>query len=310
MSKDVNKESANADSTISTIIKERETYSFTVSNKTNIDIAMQEFINNKIKSGTKMSSYIRYLIEKDMQNNGIVVDGYDYPTQNSSAPSTNNSDIVNKLNSLEQAILNNNKYGGQTAYDKLVNIEFLLKNTSMGQPIHQMVSQPVANPVIDNTNVLNKLELIMNLINSKDNSNVNYDLEFRDLSRKIIDVENLIIKKNDNLNLDDNILEKLSDIENLISEQSSNGDSRQIKTLTAAITKLSEQIDAQTELIDNLNDTIANQNKLIKMMSSSDSSANISNSRASRSEVSVDEDYDERREQAKKRASSMIESEF
>lgn len=307
MSKDANKESANADSTI---IKERETYSFTISNKTNIDVAMQEFINNKIKSGTKMSSYIRYLIEKDMQNSGIVVDGYNYPTQNSSAPSANNSDIVDRLNSLEQAILNNNKYGGQIAYDKLVNIEFLLKNTSMGQPIHQMVSQPVANPIVDNTSVLNKLDLIMNLINSKDNSSINCDLDLKNLSRKLNDIENLLVKKNDNLNLDDNILEKLSDIESLISEQSSNNDSRQIKILTTAITKLSEQIDSQTELIDNLNDTIANQNKLIKMMSTSDSSTNISNSRASRSEVSIDEDYDERREQAKKRASSMIESEF
>ena len=307
MSKDANKESANADSTI---IKERETYSFTVSNKTNIDVAMQEFINNKIKSGTKMSSYIRYLIEKDMQNSGIVVDGYNYPTQNSSAPSANNSDIVDRLNSLEQAILNNNKYGGQIAYDKLVNIEFLLKNTSMGQPIHQMVSQPVANPIVDNTSVLNKLDLIMNLINSRDNSSINCDLDLKNLSRKLNDIENLLVKKNDNLNLDDNILEKLSDIESLISEQSSNNDSRQIKILTTAITKLSEQIDSQTELIDNLNDTIANQNKLIKMMSTSDSSTNISNSRASRSEVSIDEDYDERREQAKKRASSMIESEF
>lgn len=307
MGKDANKESANADSTI---IKERETYSFTISNKTNIDVAMQEFINNKIKSGTKMSSYIRYLIEKDMQNSGIVVDGYNYPTQNSSAPSANNSDIVDRLNSLEQAILNNNKYGGQIAYDKLVNIEFLLKNTSMGQPIHQMVSQPVANPIVDNTSVLNKLDLIMNLINSKDNSSINCDLDLKNLSRKLNDIENLLVKKNDNLNLDDNILEKLSDIESLISEQSSNNDSRQIKILTTAITKLSEQIDSQTELIDNLNDTIANQNKLIKMMSTSDSSTNISNSRASRSEVSIDEDYDERREQAKKRASSMIESEF
>lgn len=307
MSKDANKESANADSTI---IKERETYSFTVSNKTNIDVAMQEFINNKIKSGTKMSSYIRYLIEKDMQNSGIVVDGYNYPTQNSSVPSANNSDIVDRLNSLEQAILNNNKYGGQIAYDKLVNIEFLLKNTSMGQPIHQMVSQPVANPIVDNTSVLNKLDLIMNLINSRDNSSINCDLDLKNLSRKLNDIENLLVKKNDNLNLDDNILEKLSDIESLISEQSSNNDSRQIKILTSAITKLSEQIDSQTELIDNLNDTIANQNKLIKMMSTSDSSTNISNSRASRSEVSIDEDYDERREQAKKRASSMIESEF
>lgn len=307
MDKENNKGSANADSTTA---KERETYSFTVSNKTNFDVAMQKFINDKIKSGTKMSSYIRYLIEKDMQDSGIVVDGYNYPTQNSSAPSTDNGDIISKLNSLEQAILDNNRYSGQTTYDKLVNIEFLLRNTPMGQPTHQVISQPVAHPVADITSILNKLDLIMNLINSKDGSNANYDLEFKDLSRKIVDVENLIIKKNDNLNLDDNILEKLSDIESLISEQSSNSDSRQIKILTAAITKLSEQIDAQTELIDNLNDTIANQNKLIKMMSSSDSSTNISNSRVSRSEVSVDEDYDERREQAKKRASSMIESEF
>lgn len=307
MDKENNKGSAFADSTIT---KERETYSFTVSNKTNFDVAMQKFINDKIKSGTKMSSYIRYLIEKDMQNNGIVVDGYDYPVQNSSAPSTNNSNIISKLNTLEQVILDNSKYTGQATYDKLVNIEFLLRNTPIGQPTHQVISQPVANTVADNTNVLNKLDLIANLINSKDNSSVSYNLEFRDLSRKIIDIENLLIKKNDNLNLDDNILEKLNDIESLISEQTSNGDSRQIKILTATITKLSEQIDAQTELIDNLNDTIANQNKLIKMISSSDSSTNISNSRASRSEVSVDEDYDERREQAKKRASSMIESEF
>ena len=41
MDKENNKGSANADSTI---IKERETYSFTIPNKTAIDVAMQEFI--------------------------------------------------------------------------------------------------------------------------------------------------------------------------------------------------------------------------------------------------------------------------
>lgn len=301
MDKENNKGSANADSTI---IKERETYSFTIPNKTAIDVAMQEFINNKIKSGTKMSSYIRYLIEKDMQTNGVIIDGYDYPAQNSSAPLTNHSDILSKLNTLEQVLLDNSKYSGQTAYDKLVNIEFLLRNTtSMGQP------QPVAYPVVDNTNILNKLDLIMNLINSKDVSNTNYDLEFRDLSRKINNVENIIITKNDNLNLDDNILEKLSDIENLISEQSSSSDSRQINILITAITKLSAQIDSQTELIDNLHDTIKNQNKLIKMMSS-DSHVNISDSSILENEVSVDEYYDEGRERAKKKSASMIVSEI
>ena len=47
MSKDTNTESTIVDS--NNTIKERETYSFTISNKTNIEVAMQQFISNKIK---------------------------------------------------------------------------------------------------------------------------------------------------------------------------------------------------------------------------------------------------------------------
>lgn len=298
MSKDTNTESTIVDS--NNTIKERETYSFTISNKTNIEVAMQEYISNKIKSGTKMSSYIRYLIEKDMQENGIVVDGYSYSVPSNNSKSIDNNEIIDKLKSLEQMILDSSKYGGQVAYDKLVNIEFLLKNTSSNQ---SLVS-PVMNNSVDTTGILNRLELITNLINTKENSSINYDLSFRDLTKKLNDIETILNRDDNNSNLND-IIEKLSDIEGLVSEQASNIDSKQIKILTTAITKLSEQIDLQTELIENLQDTVSNQNQLIKLL-------NKDTTRNSDREASVDvnETYDARRELAKKKAASMIESEL
>lgn len=298
MSKDTNTESTIVDS--NNTIKERETYSFTISNKTNIEVAMQQFISNKIKSGTKMSSYIRYLIEKDMQESGIVVDGYSYSTPNASISSIDNNDIIDKLKSLEQMILDSSKYSGQVAYDKLVNIEFLVKNTSSNQSL----INPITSNSVDTTGILNRLDLITNLINTKDNSNINYELNFRDLTKKLNVIENMLSRADDNYN-SDYIVEKLSDIEGLVSEQVSSIDSKQIKILTTAITKLSEQIDMQTELIENLQDTVANQNQLIKFL-------NKDTVRNNEGEISADmnENYDARRELAKKKAASMIKSEL
>lgn len=283
-------------------IKERETYSFTISNKSDIEIAMKEYLNSKIKSGTKMSSYIRYLIEKDMQENNIVVEGYNYPSMSNNF-SADNTDVLNKLKALEQMISENIKYSGQTAYDKLVGLEYLIKELSS-------TKQPLTTPTISNaTNnidlaaIINKLDVMTNLINSKgNNTNIDYDLEFKNLLNKISNIESMIDKDASYSNV---LTEKLSDIESLVSEQASNFSSRELKILISTIEKLSEKINLQTEMIESLQDTISNQNQLIKML-------NTNNTKDNEGETfnGLIEQYDARRELAKKKAANMVESEL
>lgn len=290
-------------------VVERETYSFTISNKSNIEIAMKDYINNKIKSGTKMSSYIRYLIEKDMMENNVVVEGYNYPSidNNNNSSLANNNELLTKLNNLEEMISENIKYNGQNAYDKLVGLEYLVKELSssrvnLNAPIGANIGNTSTN--IDITSILNRLDLLSNLINSKDNSSfINYDLEFKNLFNKINTLETALNKDTSSEN--NIVIEKLSDIESLVSEQASSLSFRDLRALNSTVEKLADKITTQTEVIEALQDTIANQNQLIKMLNM----GNVRNVEVERTST-LTESYDVRRELAKKKAANMVESEF
>ena len=54
--------------------KDRETYSFSISYNNVADSVMNKYITDKIANGTKLSTYIRSLIEQDMIAHGVIVD--------------------------------------------------------------------------------------------------------------------------------------------------------------------------------------------------------------------------------------------
>ena len=266
---------------IDEITKDRETYSFSVSYKTAPDITMNRYIQQKLSTGIRTSTYVRMLIEKDMAENGIVLTD-DAPE--GFIVKKAESDIDSKLEKIYSLLMNCNNFTSNT-YEKIVNLSYQLKNgtiSNLGESIGN-------NSNFNESIILNKLDMLYNAMQNISNTTS---------QANSINVDELI----DSITSSNNVVvNKVSDLEETLENIIDNNDSAKTNML---IKKLTDKVDDQTETINSLMDIISSQTKLIKQLSLN------SNNVETNADYEEIEDADVEEQEAKKKSKNMLKAEF
>lgn len=262
------------------INKERETYSFSISYLNASDVAMNNYIVEKLKQGVKISPYVRSLIEKDMSANGITLTDSNENGFINKNDNSNLNDKIDKIYSMLMNLSNSNSNG----YDKLVALEFMMKNaTGYSVP----ATAPIQNSYNDSL-LVDKLNDIVALVNN----NKNTDIDLSSVN-DMMEVYN------------DRILSKISDIEAAVSDVSLSSSSKDLIRVNNSLSKLTDKISEQEETIQSLLEVITTQNNLIKSLSlTSKSNFNVDESPMTIVDI-VDSSVE-----AKKKAKKMKKAEF
>lgn len=265
------------------INKERETYSFSISYLNASDVAMNNYIIEKLKQGVKISPYVRSLIEKDMSANGITLTD---SNENGFINKNYNSDLNNKIDKIYSMLMNLSN-SNSNGYDKLVALEFMMKNaTGYSAP----VSAPIQNSYNDSL-LLDRLNNIAALVK---NSKIDIDLSSINKMNEMIETSS------------NRILNKISDIEEAVSGVSLSNCSKDLIRVNNSLSKLTDKISEQEETIQSLLEVITTQNNLIKSLSlTSKPNLNLNNESAMTSADILDS-----LEEVKKKAKKMKKAEF
>lgn len=280
------------------VTKDRETYSFSISYGNKSDAIMNNYIADRLKSGLKISSYIRSLIEADMIKNGVIEDntapgGYKIKSEIQEVE-LKLDNITNLLLRLNGENNHSNNYG-KDAYDKIVGLEFMLKNmTTMQQPIPVQYNNPITQ---QQTNAND------NLILEKLN---NLTLMLKNMGNVDVDLSSIETLNNSIAHVNVNITNKLSDLAELIEESGNISNDREILKLNKSIEKLTDKIESQSETIESLLEIINSQNRKLKQLTVTPNSFDDSFRKVIESEDIEDDDT----ALIKKKAKKMKKAEF
>lgn len=278
------------------IAKDRETYSFSISYGNKTDAIMNNYIIDKLKSGVKISSYVRSLIEKDMITNGVIEDN--------TAPGgyTVKSDVKElelKLDNITNLLLRLNGENshssnyGKDAYEKLVGLEFMLKNLGSIQQATPVHHSPISQNNLSESLILEKLNTLTHIVNNIGSLDV--DLSDLDKLKGAID--------NSHSSLD----AKISELIEMLEESGGAYNNREFLMLNKSIEKLTNKIESQSETIDSLLEIINSQNRQIKQLSMNSQPAN---ELADNTDKDTNEDDNEEKLLAKNKAKKMKKAEF
>lgn len=228
-----------------TTVKERDTYSFALSNITEREL--NDFLKAKVKD-TTISSYIKTLIIKDMNSANEI---RNHESMECLIQECKN--IISKITDLEGFIKYgaNNKDNTALIIEKLGVLEYIIKN--------QADTRYTTNSSCSNNDISSILDMIKDVERNIISNNIT---NTRDFASKIDSLEKAL----GNEYATDNSLDYLKKIENLLGEHIDYIDDLDLNNYKSLISKLNEKVSNQESLIVNLTNTINAQTQVIQNM--------------------------------------------